>query len=82
MTTPQTPQHTTQHTISALRNAARPLTGGDRDYDALLDLVGDARFVLLGEATPFEIEDKVGMLDEVSDERVMELMKKFVRGGT
>lgn len=38
--------------------------------------------ILLGEATPFEIEDKVGMLDEVSDERVMELMKKFVRGGT
>jgi erythromycin esterase-like protein len=41
----------TPHTISALRNAARPLTGGARDYDALLDLVGDARFVLLGEAT-------------------------------
>lgn len=41
----------TPHTISALRNAARPLTGAARDYDALLDLVGDARFVLLGEAT-------------------------------
>lgn len=39
------------HAVSAIRAAARPLTGGERDYDALLDLVGDARFVLLGEAT-------------------------------
>src|SRR4051794_30332857 len=37
--------------IDALRAAAVPLSGGPRDYDALLDLVGDARFVLLGEAT-------------------------------
>jgi erythromycin esterase-like protein len=40
-----------QQAIAALRGAARPLTGGAHDYDALLDLVGDARFVLLGEAT-------------------------------
>jgi len=38
-------------TIAAIRAAAIPLNGGERDYDALLDLVGDARFVLLGEAT-------------------------------
>src|SRR5438067_12096390 len=37
--------------IAAIRASARPLAGGARDYDALLDLVGDARFVLLGEAT-------------------------------
>lgn len=37
--------------------------------------------ILLGEATPFDIEDKVGMLDEVSDERVMELLTKYVRSG-
>ena len=37
--------------IHAIRAAALPLDGGARDYDALLDLVGDARFVLLGEAT-------------------------------
>src|SRR6478672_5779167 len=37
--------------VSAIRAAAIPLDGGERDYDALLDLVGDARFVLLGEAT-------------------------------
>lgn len=37
--------------ISAIRAGARPLTGGARDYDELLELVGDARFVLLGEAT-------------------------------
>jgi erythromycin esterase-like protein len=35
----------------AIRRAARELTGGPADEDALLDLVGDARFVLLGEAT-------------------------------
>jgi erythromycin esterase-like protein len=38
--------------ISALvRKSAIPLTGGKGDYDALMNLVGDARFVLLGEAT-------------------------------
>ena len=31
--------------------AAHPLTGDRRDYDALLELVGDARIVLIGEAT-------------------------------
>ena len=35
----------------SLRSLAQPLTGGARDYDALLDLVGDARIVLLGEAS-------------------------------
>jgi erythromycin esterase-like protein len=38
-------------TLSALRDAAHPLTGAVDDYDRLLDLVGDARFVLLGEAS-------------------------------
>ena len=42
---------TDKHTLSAIRAAAITLDGGARDYDALLDLVGDARFVLLGEAT-------------------------------
>jgi erythromycin esterase-like protein len=37
--------------IEAVRLAAHPLDGGPDDYDALLDLVGNARFVLLGEAT-------------------------------
>jgi erythromycin esterase-like protein len=36
------------HTI---RDAARPLTGSATDYDALLALIGDARVVLLGEAS-------------------------------
>jgi erythromycin esterase-like protein len=36
---------------AALAAAARPLSGGPGDYDALLNLVGDARFVLIGEAT-------------------------------
>src|SRR4051812_5424405 len=34
-----------------VRRAAHPLEGTAQDYDPLLDLVGDARFVLLGEAT-------------------------------
>jgi erythromycin esterase-like protein len=38
--------------VSALvSKSAIPLTGGKGDYDALMKLVGDARFVLLGEAT-------------------------------
>ncbi|MFC5460800.1 erythromycin esterase family protein [Massilia niabensis] len=36
---------------AVLAAAAHPLDGGPGDYDALLELVGDARFVLLGEAT-------------------------------
>jgi predicted phosphoribosyltransferase len=35
----------------AVREAAHPLTGGAEDYDPLMDLIGDARFVLLGEAS-------------------------------
>lgn len=40
-----------QTSAAALAAAARPLAGGPGDYDALLQLVGDARFVLIGEAT-------------------------------
>lgn len=36
---------------SVLQEAAYTLTGGRDDYDSLLELIGDARFVLLGEAT-------------------------------
>ena len=35
----------------ALRSAVMPLTGGSRDYDGLIERIGDARFVLLGEAS-------------------------------
>lgn len=38
-------------TVEAVQTAARPLTGAVTDHDRLLDLIGDARFVLLGEAT-------------------------------
>ncbi len=34
-----------------LREAASPLTGAPDDYSPLLEMIGDARFVLLGEAT-------------------------------
>ena len=37
--------------VKAVREAAYPLAGTARDYDALMDLVGEARFVLLGEAS-------------------------------
>ncbi|MGZ8289072.1 MAG: erythromycin esterase family protein [Telluria sp.] len=36
---------------AAIASAAHRLTGGADDYTPLLDLVGDARFVLIGEAT-------------------------------
>jgi erythromycin esterase-like protein len=36
---------------AAIRTAAHPLTGAATDYDALLDRIGDARFVLIGEAS-------------------------------
>ncbi len=34
-----------------VREIAQPLSGGSNDYDALLGLIDDARFVLIGEAT-------------------------------
>src|SRR2546423_3729505 len=34
-----------------IREIAQPLTGDANDYDALLKLIGDARLVLLGEAS-------------------------------
>ena len=35
----------------AIRDAAQPLTGVAADYDRLMKMIGDARFVLLGEAS-------------------------------
>ncbi|HEU5116022.1 MAG TPA: erythromycin esterase family protein [Isosphaeraceae bacterium] len=40
-----------QDLARAVRSGIEPLTGGSRDYDSLLNRVGDARFVLLGEAS-------------------------------
>jgi len=37
--------------VNVVREAARPLTGAPADYDPLMEMVGDARFVLLGEAS-------------------------------
>ena len=37
--------------IAAIRGVAHQLTGAATDYDSLLKLSGDARFVLLGEAS-------------------------------
>jgi erythromycin esterase-like protein len=37
--------------VEAVREAAHPLTGAPADYDPLMELIGDARFVLLGEAS-------------------------------
>ncbi len=37
--------------VAALRGAANPIVGAHDDYDAILDDLKDARFVLLGEAT-------------------------------
>jgi erythromycin esterase-like protein len=37
--------------LDAIRREALPLTGSPHDYDALMGRIGDARIVLLGEAT-------------------------------
>src|SRR5258705_2174814 len=37
--------------MEAVRESSRPLTGSARDYDALMDGVGAARFALLGDAS-------------------------------
>src|ERR671932_256746 len=43
--------NTSPRLIDSVREAAQPLTGASTDYDPLLDLVGNARFVLIGEAS-------------------------------
>ena len=52
MTTQQT-QHDRGNTalLAGLRQHLQPLTGDARQYDGLLDLIGTARFALLGEAS-------------------------------
>lgn len=42
---------TTHSVEESVREAAFPLTGAANDYDPLLDVIGDAQFVLLGEAS-------------------------------
>ncbi len=51
MATPPTLNLGEREVLAALRRQAHPLTGDQRDYDALLALAGDARIVLLGEAS-------------------------------
>jgi erythromycin esterase-like protein len=38
-------------TTDLVRDSAHALTGASKDYDPLLEFIGDARFVLLGEAS-------------------------------
>jgi erythromycin esterase-like protein len=44
-------QTTTAPLHTTIRDAAHPITGSADDYDLLLDLIGDAQVVLLGEAS-------------------------------
>ncbi len=37
--------------VTLLQEAARPVRGASHDYDVLLERIGNARFVLLGEAS-------------------------------
>ena len=48
---PPEPGATDDPLALAVRRSAQPLAGTARDYDPLMDLVGDARFALLGEAS-------------------------------
>jgi erythromycin esterase-like protein len=41
----------TKKLAEEVREIAHPLTGGAGDYDTLMTLIGDARFVLIGEAS-------------------------------
>jgi erythromycin esterase-like protein len=48
---PDAPGQSVASVSALVSKSAIPLTGGKGDYDALMKLAGDARFVLLGEAT-------------------------------
>jgi len=45
------PSTTQSNLTDALRSTAHPLTGSAQDYEPLLNLIGEARVVLLGEAS-------------------------------
>jgi erythromycin esterase-like protein len=45
------PDATITKLADAVRECTHPLTGSPQDYDPLMDLIGDARFVLIGEAS-------------------------------
>jgi erythromycin esterase-like protein len=45
------PEASISNLVGAVREAAHPLAGSAEDYDPLMRLIGDARFVLLGEAS-------------------------------
>ena len=49
-TAPAAPPHSAEQ-LDALRAHAVPITGRPQDYDALLEMIGDHQFVLLGEST-------------------------------
>jgi erythromycin esterase-like protein len=49
-TSPRTPQHESRGLTQEIADAALPLTTPD-DLDPLIDAIGDARYVLLGEAS-------------------------------
>ena len=46
-----TTSSTDGHALDSSAIAVRPITGAADDYDALIDLVGDKRYVLIGEAS-------------------------------
>jgi len=45
------PDVTKLQLADSVRQVAHLLTGATEDYDPLMDLIGDARFVLIGEAS-------------------------------
>src|ERR1043166_2561722 len=40
-----------ENAVEVVRSSAHELTGAAEDYDPLMELIGDAQFVLLGEAS-------------------------------
>lgn len=46
-----TTDRSTEHLQDALTSHTQPLTGAETDYDALLERIGDARLVLIGEGS-------------------------------
>lgn len=51
MTAQHSPTHTDTALLEGLRQHLHPLTGSTHDHDGLLQMIGPARFVLLGEAS-------------------------------
>lgn len=64
-----------------LRQSAQPITGAANDYDRLMDRIGTARFILIGEAShgTFEFYQQRDAIILIDETRALEPLERSTR---